>query len=85
MELTFPRDAEDFRAEIRAWLEQNLPAGWFEPGFELSDDARRRFNVEWPAKLFEGGWRIVHHHAEQLQEDGAVQSSPVHLDGKEPA
>jgi hypothetical protein len=56
MELTFPRDAEDFRAEIRAWLEHNLPAGWFEPGFELSDDARKRFNVEWPAKLFEGGW-----------------------------
>ncbi len=56
MDLTFPREAEDFRAEIRAWLEHNLPEGWFEPGFELSDDARKRFNVEWPAKLFEGGW-----------------------------
>jgi alkylation response protein AidB-like acyl-CoA dehydrogenase len=22
----------------------------------MSDDARKRFNVEWPAKLFEGGW-----------------------------
>jgi alkylation response protein AidB-like acyl-CoA dehydrogenase len=56
MDLTFPRAAEDFRAEIRTWLEQNLPAGWFEPGFELSDGDRKRFNVEWPAKLFEGGW-----------------------------
>ena len=56
MDLTFPREAEDFRAEIRGWLEQHLPDGWFEPGFELSDDARKRFNVEWPAKLFEGGW-----------------------------
>ena len=56
MDLTFPRDAEDFRAEIRTWLEQNLPKGWFEPGFELSDAARKHFNVEWPAKLFEGGW-----------------------------
>ncbi len=56
MDLTFPAEAEDFRAEIRAWLEHNLPEGWFEPGFELSDDARKRFNVEWPAKLFEGGW-----------------------------
>jgi alkylation response protein AidB-like acyl-CoA dehydrogenase len=56
MDLTFPLDAEDFRAEIRKWLEANLPDGWFEPGFELSDDDRKRFNVEWPAKLFEGGW-----------------------------
>jgi alkylation response protein AidB-like acyl-CoA dehydrogenase len=56
VDLTFPPDAEDFRAEIRGWLEQNLPEGWFEPGFELSDAARKRFNVEWPAKLFEGGW-----------------------------
>ena len=56
MDLTFPRDAEDFRAEIRTWLEANLPDGWFDPGFELSDAARKRFNVEWPAKLFEGGW-----------------------------
>jgi hypothetical protein len=56
MDLTFPREAEDFRAEIRLWLEQHLPDGWFEPDFELSDTARQRFNVEWPAKLFEGGW-----------------------------
>ena len=56
MDLTFPSEAEDFRAEIRKWLEANLPDGWFDPGFELSDAARKRFNVEWPAKLFEGGW-----------------------------
>ena len=56
MDLSFPPDAEDFRAEIREWLEANLPDGWFEPGFEMSDAARKRFNLEWPAKLFEGGW-----------------------------
>jgi hypothetical protein len=56
MDLSFPPDAEDFRAEIRKWLEANLPDGWFEPGFELSDAARKQFNVEWPEKLFEGGW-----------------------------
>ncbi|MGH9134435.1 MAG: acyl-CoA dehydrogenase family protein [Ilumatobacteraceae bacterium] len=56
MDLTFPREAEDFRAEIRTWLAENLPEGWFDPGFELADDERKRFNVEWPAKLFEGGW-----------------------------
>ena len=42
--------------EIRAWLEENLPAGWFDEGFEMSDDERAVFNKEWPQKLFEGGW-----------------------------
>jgi hypothetical protein len=56
MDLSYPADAESFRAEIRAWLEETLPAGWFEPGFEMTAEERRRFNVEWPAKLFAGGW-----------------------------
>jgi len=56
MDLTYPTDAEEFRAEIRAWLEDNLPSGWFEPGFEMTDDERREFNAQWPAKLFAGGW-----------------------------
>jgi alkylation response protein AidB-like acyl-CoA dehydrogenase len=56
MDLTYPTDAEAFRAEIRDWLEVNLPAGWFDDGFEMSDDERKQFNVAWPAKLFEGGW-----------------------------
>ncbi len=33
MDLTYPADAEEFRIEIRAWLEENLPDGWLEPGF----------------------------------------------------
>lgn len=56
MDLTYPTDAEEFRAEIRGWLEENLPSGWFEPGFEMTDEARREFNAQWPAKLFSGGW-----------------------------
>jgi alkylation response protein AidB-like acyl-CoA dehydrogenase len=56
MDLTYPADAEEFRTEIRSWLEQNLPDGWFEPGFEMSDEERKRFNAEWPARLFDGGW-----------------------------
>jgi hypothetical protein len=56
MDLTYPADAEAFRTEIRAWLEANLPAGWFEPGFEMSDDERAEFNRTWPGKLFTGGW-----------------------------
>jgi alkylation response protein AidB-like acyl-CoA dehydrogenase len=56
MDLTYPPEAEQFRKEIRAWLEENLPEGWFDEGFELSGEEKQRFNEEWPAKLFEGGW-----------------------------
>ncbi|MGC2169596.1 MAG: acyl-CoA dehydrogenase family protein [Acidimicrobiales bacterium] len=56
MDLSYPPEAESFRKEIRSWLEENLPAGWFDPGFSLSPDERREFNTTWPTKLFEGGW-----------------------------
>ena len=56
MDLTYPAEAEQFRTEIRAWLENNLPDGWFDEGFEMTDDERKQFNAEWPSKLFEGGW-----------------------------
>ena len=56
MDLAYTDADEQFRAEIRAWLEANLPTGWFEPGFEMPADERKRFNEEWPSRLFEGGW-----------------------------
>src|SRR6476660_6248442 len=56
MDLTYPEDAEKFRTEIRAWLEENLPEGWFDDDFEMTPEQKQRFNVEWPKKLYEGGW-----------------------------
>jgi alkylation response protein AidB-like acyl-CoA dehydrogenase len=56
MELTYTPEAEAVRAEIRAWLHENLPAGWFDDGFELTGEERERFNREWPAKLYGGRW-----------------------------
>jgi alkylation response protein AidB-like acyl-CoA dehydrogenase len=56
MELTYPTEDEQFRAEIRAWLTDNLPKGWFDKNFEMSNDERKKFNDEWPSKLFAGGW-----------------------------
>jgi alkylation response protein AidB-like acyl-CoA dehydrogenase len=56
MELSYPVDAEEFRQEIRTWLEANLPKGWGQPGFEMSAEERKAFNETWPSKLFEGGW-----------------------------
>jgi alkylation response protein AidB-like acyl-CoA dehydrogenase len=56
MDLTYPPEAEEFRVEIRSWLEQQLPDGWFDDDFEMSDVERAAFNESWPRKLFEGGW-----------------------------
>ena len=56
MQLDYTPEAEAFRVEIRAWLEANLPTGWFDEGFEMTPDERKAFNEGWPAKLFDGGW-----------------------------
>ncbi len=54
--MTYSTEAEQFRAEIRSWLEEHLPTDWFSADFEMSEGERKQFNVEWPDKLFEGGW-----------------------------
>ena len=56
MDLAYPPEAEELRAEIRRWLETNLPKGWGAPGFSMDVEQRRRFDQEWTKKLFSGGW-----------------------------
>ena len=56
MDLTYPAEAEAFRAEIRTWLEDHLPAGWFDEGFEMTADEKKAFNEDWTQELFDGGW-----------------------------
>ena len=56
MDLSYSAADETFRAEIRGWLEANLPRGWFDVGFEMSPAERKEFNASWPSTLFEGGW-----------------------------
>jgi len=56
MDLTYPPEAEEFRTEIRRWLEQNLPEGWGSPGFSMTKSERRAFNDAWTEKLQQGGW-----------------------------
>ncbi len=56
MDLDYPQEAETFRGEIRAWLETNLPVGWTDDDFEMDDEEREAFVVEWTQKLFQGGW-----------------------------
>ncbi len=56
MDLTYPPEAEEFRTEIRSWLETNLPSGWFDEGFQMSAGQRADFNEAWATKLYAGGW-----------------------------
>jgi alkylation response protein AidB-like acyl-CoA dehydrogenase len=56
MDLSYPPESETFRKAIRGWLEENLPDGWFEPGFSMTPDERKAFNESWTPKLFAGGW-----------------------------
>ena len=56
MDLTYPTEAEAFRLEIRQWLTDHLPEGWFEPGFEMDAEAKVQFQKDWTHALFEGGW-----------------------------
>ncbi len=56
MDLTYPQETETFRQEIKAWLNENLPKGWGQEGFEMSDEQRANFSKEWVEKLNNGGW-----------------------------
>jgi alkylation response protein AidB-like acyl-CoA dehydrogenase len=56
MDLSYPPEAELFRNEIRAWLEQNLPRGWGKDGYSMTPEERKSFNSEWVSKLHSGGW-----------------------------
>ncbi len=56
MELTYPSEAEEFRLEIRAWLEEHLPEGWFDDDFEQTPEEKAAFSTSWTQELFDGGW-----------------------------
>ena len=56
MDLDYPPEAETFRAEIRAWLADNLPAGWGTDAYDPTPEERASFASEWPETLFDGGW-----------------------------
>jgi alkylation response protein AidB-like acyl-CoA dehydrogenase len=56
MDLTYPPEAERFRGEIRAWLDENLPEGWGTEDFQMTPEERKEFNTQWVKKLHAGGW-----------------------------
>ena len=62
MDLTWSDDEDAFRAEARAWLEENL-AAWRDrhDGRILSGDTEEGFaqHLDWERTLFDGGWAVV--------------------------
>ncbi|MFI5040749.1 MAG: acyl-CoA dehydrogenase family protein [Acidimicrobiales bacterium] len=54
MELRYPVDAEVFREEVRAFLRDNVPAGWAGMG-SLTNAEAEDFSISWRRTLFEHG------------------------------
>jgi alkylation response protein AidB-like acyl-CoA dehydrogenase len=49
MDLSFTAAEEDFRRDLRSWLQANIPAEWHRPGFwgSLDDDESFRLRRDW--------------------------------------
>ncbi|MGE7780259.1 acyl-CoA dehydrogenase family protein [Peribacillus sp. NPDC097264] len=58
MDFSFSAKEEEFRHELRMWLEQNLPEGWLNGSSQVSKDESEyaAFLRDWQRKLYEGGW-----------------------------
>jgi alkylation response protein AidB-like acyl-CoA dehydrogenase len=58
MEFAFTPAEEAFRARIREWLCENLPAGWGTPGHVKPNTPAEKvaFAKQWQRKLYDGGW-----------------------------
>jgi alkylation response protein AidB-like acyl-CoA dehydrogenase len=56
MDLSYTHHEQGFRAELRAWLEQNVPRQPLPP--TLEEEAA--FLTAWQRKLFDDGWAAVH-------------------------
>ncbi len=57
MDVSFTPEEEAFRAEVRSWLDVNLPREWRAAGtggFREEED--ERVQREWQRRLYEGGW-----------------------------
>src|SRR3954447_10419286 len=55
MQLSFPPEAESFRAEVQAFLAKQLPADWEGIGTMEQADADA-FSISWRRVLFENGF-----------------------------
>jgi alkylation response protein AidB-like acyl-CoA dehydrogenase len=57
VDLGFTAEEEEFREEVRSWLDLNLPAGWGRGGVGgYREDADEDIQRQWQRRLHEGGW-----------------------------
>ena len=61
MDFSISKEEEQFRDELRTWLEANLPEGWLQGDRSLPEnlDDYKKFLADWQKKLYEGGWGAV--------------------------
>ncbi|MCO0601003.1 acyl-CoA dehydrogenase family protein [Peribacillus butanolivorans] len=61
MDFSFTTKEEEFRHELRTWLEENLPEGWLDGTSKISKNEGEYaiFLRNWQRKLFEGGWAAI--------------------------
>jgi alkylation response protein AidB-like acyl-CoA dehydrogenase len=55
MQTTYPAPVERFRLQVRTWLEENLPDGWFDRA-QTTPEEREAFRAAWTEKLYAAGW-----------------------------
>jgi alkylation response protein AidB-like acyl-CoA dehydrogenase len=62
MDVRFSAEDEAFRAEFRAWLDENLPAEWRDPAFWAGLDPDEAFEKRrtWEAAKAKAGWAGIH-------------------------
>jgi alkylation response protein AidB-like acyl-CoA dehydrogenase len=58
------RDLDDFRAHVRQWCEQNVPADWRQAQTGVGDEEFVSFQKAWFARLHEAGFAVPHWPAE---------------------
>ena len=56
MILDYAAEAAEFRAQVRDWLEANLPPDWESAKRQQAAEEREQFRLEWKRKLHEAGW-----------------------------
>jgi alkylation response protein AidB-like acyl-CoA dehydrogenase len=58
MDISYPAEAEQFRAEVKAFLDEHLPPGWTGIG-ALDEDSAWAFARDWRVLLAERGFLSV--------------------------
>lgn len=61
MDFSYTSQEEQFRLELREWLENNLPEGWLEGTFKMpvNQEELGQFLRNWQRKLSEGRWAAI--------------------------